>query len=94
MTPKEKAKELVEKYQQVEVSAMYTDEDNDVCIASDKMYAIPSIECAIIVVKEILELDVTWIRQSIADDYPKNYSQDQTKEYWYQVFNILKSMQS
>lgn len=83
MTPKEKAKELIEKFKAIEVSAFYTDEDNDVCIASDKMFDIPAIKCAIIVVEEMLR------SQEQKDSVIPNIQ----LWWWKLVYDELKSLQ-
>ena len=87
MTPQQKSDELIEKYKQVEVSALYTYEDNDICIASDKMYDIPATNCAIIAVEEILNLPVEFLKD---EELISAYGKESEYEFWNEVLSELK----
>jgi|WetSurMetagenome_2_1015567.scaffolds.fasta_scaffold1260559_1 hypothetical protein len=54
-TPKEKAVEMIKKFQSFKVSIIYKDFDGDTAIATDTMIARSASECAIIGVRWIID---------------------------------------
>jgi hypothetical protein len=75
MTPKEKAKELIELFQTVVITAF---EYDSFCMTPEEAK-----QCALIAVDEILKVAAPII--DINEDYFKELRADQTQYYWQQV---------
>lgn len=84
MTPKEKAIELISKFQEIE-----TDNTIDGGYTFYKIDYEAAIKCAIIAVQEITEL-ATWVDPNLVKDYPKEYTQEDTYEFWNEVYKEIK----
>jgi hypothetical protein len=82
MKPKEKATELVEKFWKVTQNLNLVDYGKG-----------RAIECVIISVEEIINLDVIWFDKDAHDHNGKTCDACQTFEFWEKVLNELKSMQ-
>ena len=78
MTPKEKANELVCKFQ----SGYKNSDGFNYSLQNDYEDAK---QCALIAVEEILELNVAWYDEKLVEDYPSSYKNYQTIEYWERV---------
>lgn len=77
MTPKEKANELVQKFEQL-----------DTFVMSTRYNRVTPIQCALLAVSEIFNLDVIWYDKGCND----LHTQEQTFEFWEQVENELNKM--
>lgn len=86
MTPKEKAIELISKFQEIE-----TDNTIDGGYTFYKIDYEAAIKCAIIAVQEITEL-ATWVDPNLVKDYPKEYTQEDTYEFWNEVYKELERL--
>ena len=86
MTPKEKAIELISKFQEIE-----TDNTIDGGYTFYKIDYEAAIKCAIIAVQEITEL-ATWVDPNLVNDYPKEYTQEDTYEFWNEVYKELERL--
>lgn len=83
MTPKEKAKELVDKYLNNAIHFPYIDTQDGRCIATGYMTFVSAKQCALIAVDEMLdELSVT----NYSDDYAIRYA------YWSQVKTEIENI--
>lgn len=86
MTPKEKSIELISKFQEIE-----TDNTIDGGYTFYKIDYEAAIKCAIVAVQEITEL-ATWVDPNLVRDYPKEYSQEDTYEFWNEVYKELEKL--
>lgn len=86
MTPKEKAIELISKFQEIETNFSYDGGYDFENIDSES-----AIKCAIVAVQEITEL-VTWVDPNLVKDCPKEYSQEDTYEFWDEVYKELENL--
>lgn len=86
MTPKEKAIELISKFQEIE-----TDNTIDGGYTFYKVDYEAAIKCAIVAVQEITEL-ATWVDPNLVRDYPKEYDQEDTYEFWVEVYKELEKL--
>lgn len=86
MTPKEKAKELVEKFISLEITVLGCGKnEGNPCIVSDNMYQMNAKQCAIIAVDEVL---------SISYFYPDHMSENDSfyKNYWILVKTEIEQL--
>ena len=83
MEPKEKAKELFDKFY------LITKDSTDILKIKSKAEALT---CSLTCVNEILELNVCWYDEQLVKDYPKSYKNNQTIEFWEEVKNQLLKM--
>jgi len=79
MTPKEKAKELYDKYEKI------------ILDANADSWGIESKQCALICVDEILKLN-TWVDENYQRDNPKLIDIEDTEEFWQQVKQEIESL--
>lgn len=77
MTPKEKAEELVRKFEQIDTFVMTT-----------RYNRITPIQCALLSVSEIFNLDIIWYDK----DCNGLHGLEQTFEFWEEVENELNKM--
>lgn len=78
MNAKEKAQELVEKYQKLYVTVRGCGDDGNPCIITNNMFSKAAIRCSIVSVEEILQL--CWNGNTYA------------KKYWNDVKSELQSL--
>lgn len=79
MTPKEKANEILDKYWLMDNIIPQLSKEN-------------AKQCALICVDEILELNIVWYDEKLVKDYPKNYKNDQTIEFWNEVKQEIEKL--
>ena len=81
MTPKEKAKELVDKYRELVISAPYVDSEDGSCIAETWMLTRSAKQCALIAVDEMInELDHLPFDDQDFGTFKMNYWQEVKQE--------------
>jgi len=84
MNVKEKAKELISKYQGLNISVFGCSEGSNPCVISASMFTKCAIDCALIAVDEIIESSP----YSVAHKY---YDQDNF-DYWQNVKKELENL--
>ena len=80
MTPKEKAKELVEKFLNQPINFPYIDTVDDQCIGAGYMTYKSAVKCAIIAVDEIIKAN------------PYSAVMNSTRKYWQEVKTELEKL--
>lgn len=78
MNAKDKAKELVEKFKNIEIT-MFGCEENNPCVISNKMFDNSAKQCAIIAVDEILNIY-------------SNFKKHPQYIYWYAVKKEIQNL--
>lgn len=86
MTPKEKAKELINKYLLLPIDFPYNDTQDGQCIGSGYMLYNSAKQCALIAVDEIIRLDVFDCNDEWSD------KDGDTREYWKQVKQEIEKL--
>jgi len=82
----EEAERIIELYYKEDVSVMYVDLENDICLASGKMTYKNAVNFAIIHVEGIIEENE---KIEVYSNVPHNI--DERGDYWEEVLTILKS---
>ena len=83
MTPKEKAKELVNKYLDTLIHFPYIDTEDSICIGAGYMVNACAKQCALVAVDEILKA---------VDNPDETYLMKNSVDYWQDVKNEIEKL--